>query len=346
MKSVCYQGHGTVGLSEVARPVLQQPDDVVLRVEAAAICGSDVHLIQGHMGALPVGTVLGHEFVGVVEEAGPAVSRFAVGDRAVAACTTACGHCWYCRRGFHCQCPGRSAFGHGPLIGQEIPGGQAEYVRVPVAHTNLHPVPDAVSDEQAIFVGDILATAYIAVQNADLRPGDTVAVIGCGPVGLLVAECARLFGAVAVIVIDTVDQRLKQAQHDGALTINSSRKDPIAEARNLTEGRGPDAVVDAAGGSATLRLALELVRPRGVVSVVGVPGDVEYAFPAGPIMAKEVAVRFGLGDPGLGPRLMTLIAAKRLDPARVISHRLPLSEAVYGYEIFQAREATKVLLVP
>jgi 2-desacetyl-2-hydroxyethyl bacteriochlorophyllide A dehydrogenase len=346
MKAVGYAGHGVVGLTEVARPVLQQPDDVVLRVEAAAICGSDIHLIQGHMGALPVGTVLGHEFVGVVEEVGPAVTRFAVGDRAVGACTTACGDCWYCRRGFHCQCPDRSAFGHGPLIGQEIPGGQAEYVRVPAAHTNLHSVPNAVGDDQAIFVGDILATAYVAIQNADLRPGDIVAVIGCGPVGLLVAECARLFGAAAVIVIDTVDRRLEQAQREDALTINSSRTDPVAEARDLTEGRGPDAVVDAAGGSATLRLALELVRPRGVVSVVGVPSDAEYTFPAGPIMAKEVAVRFGLGDPGLGPRLMTLIAAGRLNPARIISHRLPLSEAAHGYEIFQAREATKVLLVP
>ena len=346
MKAVTFEGHGAVAVRDVERPRLQDPEDVLLKVSAAAICGSDVHLISDHMGPLPVGTVLGHEFVGVVEEIGPGVSRFKVGDRVVAACTTACGECWYCLNGFHCQCQGRSAFGHGPLIGHELPGGQAEYVRVPVAHTNLHAVPHAVSDEQAIFVGDILATAYVAVRNAAVSPGDAVAVIGCGPVGLLVIECASLFGAAQVIAIDRVPQRLEQAGALGARAIDLGLADPVEAGRALVDGRGPDAVIDAAGGSATLNLALELVRPRGIVSIVGVPGDPQYTFPAGPMMAKEVTVCFGLGDPRVGPRLMELIAAGRLDPAKIISHRLPLTEAVRAYELFQAREATKVMLVP
>lgn len=345
MKAVAFGGDGTVVVQDVDPPVLEEESDALVRVSAAAICGSDIHLIHGHMGPLPRGTVLGHEFVGVVAEVAPGVTRFRPGDRVVAACTTGCGTCWYCRSGLHCQCEQRSAFGHGPLIGREIPGGQAERVRVPFADTNLHHVPDAVSDDQALFVGDILATAYVAARNAEFRPGDAVAVIGAGPVGLLALDCARLFGASTLISLDVVPERLELARARGAHPVEAGTADVIAVVRELTDGRGPDAVIDAAGGSATLNVALEAVRPRGVVSVVGVPGDASYEFPAGSMMAKEVTIRFGLGDPAAGPRLMALIASGRLDPATLVSHRLPLEDAAGGYELFQARRATKVLLV-
>lgn len=345
MKAVAFGGDGNVVVLDVDPPVLEEESDALVRVSTAAICGSDIHLIHGHMGQLPRGTVLGHEFVGVVEQVGPGVTRFRPGDRVVAACTTGCGTCWYCHNGFHCQCEQRSAFGHGPLIGREIPGGQAERVRIPFADTNLHRVPDAVSDEQALFVGDILATAYVAARNAEFRPGDAVAVIGAGPVGLLALDCARLFGASTLISLDVVPGRLELARARGAQTVDADAIDALAVVRQLTDGRGPDAVIDAAGGSTTLNVALEAVRPRGVVSVVGVPGDPTYEFPAGPMMAKEVTIRFGLGDPAVGPRLMALIANGRLDPSTLVSHRLPLEEAADGYELFQARKATKVLLL-
>jgi threonine dehydrogenase-like Zn-dependent dehydrogenase len=339
-------GQGRVAFRDDAiQPEIELPFDALVKVTTSAICGTDIHLLHGAVGELPTGTVIGHEFVGTIVEVGPAVRRFKVGDRVVATNQTACGVCWYCRKGFRSQCADRSAFGHGPLLGEDLSGGQAEYVRVPVADTNLHAVPTGVTDEQALFVGDIFVTAYAAARNADVHPGDTVAVIGCGPVGLLAIMCADVFGAARIFGIDRAPLRLEYAERVGAEPLNSATEDAEAVVKAKTEGRGADAVIDCAGGSATLNLGLSLVRPRGTVSVVGVPTD-DFALPGIATMVSEITIRFGIGDPSVAGRLMELMLAGRLDPTKIVSHRLPLEQAEEGYGLFETQQAVKVLLVP
>ena len=346
MRAVTYAGNGGVAFRDDAvQPQVESSFDALVKVAASAICGTDIHLLHGAVGELPNGTVIGHEFVGSVVEVGSAVRRFAVGDRVVATNQTACGICWYCRKGFRSQCATRSAFGHGPNFGEELSGGQAEYVRVPIADVNLHPVPEGVSDEQALFVGDIFVTAYAAARNACVQPGDTVAIVGCGPVGLLTIMCADMFGAARIFGIDRAKLRLEYADRVGAEPLDTTAEDAAAIVKASTGGRGADAVIDCAGGSATLNLALGLVRPRGTVSVVGIPMD-DYTLPGISTMASEVTIRFGIGDPSVAGQLMELMLAGRLDPTRIVSHRLPLEQAEEGYSLFESQSAVKVVLVP
>lgn len=346
MRAVTYAGRGSVEFRDDAtRPGIETPHDAIVEVTVAAICGTDIHLLHGALGELPVGTVIGHEFVGTIVEVGPAVRRFEVGDRVVATNQTACGICWYCRKGFRSQCANRSAFGHGPNFGEELSGGQAEYVRVPIADVNLHAIPDGVTDEQALFVGDIFVTAYAAARNAEVQPGDTVAVVGCGPVGLLTIMCADVFGAGHVFGIDRAPLRLEYVERLGAEPIDGTTSDPAAVVKQKTDGRGADAVIDCAGGSGTLNLALGLVRPKGTVSVVGIPMD-DYALPGIATMASEVTIRFGIGDPAVAGRLMELMLEGRLDPTKIVSHRLPLEQAEEGYRLFEDHQAVKVLVLP
>jgi len=289
---------------------------------------------------------MGHEFTGIIEDSDPAVAGLRPGDRVVASDVIACGGCWYCQQGWHYQCVNVSLFGYGTVVGGYVPGGQAEYVRVPFADVVLSKVCDALTDEQVLFVGDILSTSFMCAEAAQIAPGASVAVLGCGPVGLLAIQSALVLGARLVLAIDPDSRRQTAAQRFGArgLPYDGDLADHV---RTLTAGRGVDAVLDAVGTAQSLDTAVAISRPRGVISVVGVPQSTLTAFPAQAAFRKELAVRFVVGDPiSARDRLLALIAAGKLDPARIISHRMPLAEAAAAYDLFDRHEALKVVLHP
>ncbi len=340
MKAVVWRAPNEIGIEQVPDPVLQRPTDALVRVTTSAICGSDLHIFHGIVEGYEAGTVMGHEFVGVVEETGSDVTRVRPGDRVVAADFSADGTCWYCRRGQHWQCPNFAFFGDS----LSLPGGQAEYVRIPYADTTLVPVHDDISDEKAVFVGDILATAYAAVLNGGIRSEDTVAVIGCGPLGILAQLCARVLGTRRVVALDLVAKRLQFAEELGSLAIDASdgaREQVLA----ATDGRGADVVLECAGLESGLALALEVVRPGGVISAVGAHHAPVFPLPVRRMFRQELTLRWGLGNAVVyGTTLLDLIQREAIDPSLVITHRLNLSDAPRGYELFDKKEALKVVL--
>jgi alcohol dehydrogenase len=345
MKAVTYHDVGDFRVTEVARPQLGSSRDAVVRITLGAICGSDLHIYHGHV-PIEEGAVIGHEFVGVVEEVGPEIQSLRAGDRVVAPFYAACGHCHQCLRSWWSQCEQKATFGHGSYFGG-LGGGQAEYVVVPNADLNLAPIPDSVSDEQAIFVGDILATGFFAAERAEIRPGNTVAVVGVGPVGLMAVMCTQLFGPARVFAIDMVDSRLRLAEELGAEAIDSRVVNPQVEIQRHTAGAGADSVLECVGLLTAIETALHCVRGGGTVSSVGVPSRVSGDFPYLDVWMRDITYRAGWANVHAYVRpLLDLVAAGRLRPERIISHRMPLGEAVEAYRIFDKREATKVVLLP
>uniref|UniRef100_A0A7C2FRX2 Alcohol dehydrogenase n=1 Tax=Thermus islandicus TaxID=540988 RepID=A0A7C2FRX2_9DEIN len=343
MRAVLFQGPGEVRVGEVPEPALETPWDALVRVEWAGICGSDLHLYHGKIPMLP-GSVLGHEFVGVVEKVGEGVRGVRPGERVVGTFHVACGTCLFCRRREFHLCEKRGVYGYGPLFGN-LPGAQAERLRVPFADLNLRPLPPGLSPERALFAGDILATAYGALKNAGLRPGERVAVVGAGPVGLMAVEAAFLLGASRVLAVDRVEARLAFAQELGALPVHAGKENPARRVREETDGEGADVVVEAVGGAPTLALALELARPGGRISAVGVDNAPSFPFPLASGLVRDVTFRIGLANVHRHlDELLSLLAAGRLRPERVVSHVLPLERAEEGYRLFDRKEALKVLL--
>ena len=352
MKALVYNGPGEIRLADVPEPVLRQPSDAIVRVTATSICGSDVHILHGHMPGMMPGTIVGHEFVGVVEEVGSAVAGLRPDDRVAGPAAVWCGTCRTCRRGLPALCENRGIFGCGSLYG-DLPGAQAELVRVPYADLALQLIPPGLSDEQVIFAGDILATGYSAV--AGMTPGaravdqgDTVAVFGAGPVGLCAVAAARLFGPAHVVAVDLENYRLEMAARLGAdRVVDPAIEDPKAAIRDLTDGWGADVVVEAAGRPETLGTALAAVAPGGTVSVVGLFQE-SVPVPIPRLTQRNVTLRMGLGDLSQMALLLRLIEAGRLDLTPLITHRLPLDEGPRGYEIFEQRldGAIKVVLCP
>jgi 2-desacetyl-2-hydroxyethyl bacteriochlorophyllide A dehydrogenase len=338
MRGVVYRGPGVVAVEELPPPRLTHPRDAVVRVTRAAICGTDLHPYRGEIPGFAAGTVLGHEFAGTVHEAGVEVP-FEAGRRVFASDVIACGRCADCARGWHYQCPAVSLFGYSDVVGAYVPGGQAEYVRVPFADVVLSATPDGVADEQALFAGDVLTTGYAAARDADVTPGDLVAVVGAGPVGLLAAMCAAVSGAARVVVADPAPERRERAESAGFTAV------PPERLRASVGGRGADAVIEAVGSDAALGCALGAAGPRATVSVVGAHHSAAAPFPTGTAFARELTVRFTVGDPiALRAPVLALIGAGRIEPSSIVSHRLPLSEAVTGYELFDRRHAFKVVL--
>lgn len=342
--------HGTrraAVADDVATPRIEEPRDAVVRVVRSAICGTDLHPYRGEIDGFAPGTVTGHEFTGVVEAVGPEVRGLGPGDRVVASDIIACGHCRACSRGWHYQCDQVGLFGYSTVVGaRAYAGGHAEYVRVPFADTVLFPIPDDVSDERALFIGDVLATGYACAVGAEVRPGATVAVVGCGPVGLLALEAAWVLGAARVLAIDPLESRRKLAAERGACPVPAT-PDVEQQVADLTEGRGADAVLEAVGTDAALLSALNVVRPRGVVCAVGAHASETMPMPTRLAFAKEVTLRFAVGDPisDFEP-LMNLVRGGRVDPTFLISHRMPLAEAAEGFRLFDSGEASKVVLIP
>ncbi|MBL1099174.1 alcohol dehydrogenase family protein [Streptomyces coffeae] len=344
------QWHGTRRVAvadDVAVPRIEEPGDALVRVVRSAICGTDLHPYRGEIAQFTPGTVTGHEFTGVVEAVGPGVHGLKPGDRVVASDIIACGHCRNCRRSRHYQCERVGLFGYDTVVGtRAYPGGHAEYVRVPFADVVLLPIPDDVGDEQALFVGDVLATGYACAVGAEVRPGDTVAVVGCGPVGLLALEAAWTLGAARVLAVDPLESRRKLAAERGAHPVPDGPH-VAQQVIDLTEGHGADAVLEAVGTDASLLTALHVVGPRGVVCAVGAHASEALPMPTRLAFAKEITLRFAVGDP-ISDRetLMNLVRGSRIDPTFIISHRMPLSQAAEGFRLFDSGAAGKVVLIP
>jgi threonine dehydrogenase-like Zn-dependent dehydrogenase len=344
VKATVWRAPGRVELADEAWPEVVEPRDAVVRVQRAAICGTDLHPYRGEIPGFRPGTVMGHEFVGVVEAAGPEAG-VAPGARVVGSDVIACGGCWWCRRGAHYQCEQVSLFGYGEVVGTYVPGGQAEAVRVPFADTVLLPVPAGVDDDAAVFVGDVLTTGWAAAAQAEVAEGDVVAVVGCGPVGLCAALSARLQGASEVVGVDRQPGRRQVAADLGLVAAGPD--DARGVLGDLTGGRGADRVIEAVGHPAALTAALALVRPLGMVTAVGAHHEPAFPLDTGDAFGRELTLRFVVGDPiRWGGTVLDHLVAGRLDPTRVVSHRLPLDDVADAYALFDRGEATKVLLVP
>lgn len=345
MKAAVFHGPHDVRVEDVPAPEEIGPDEVLVRVDRSAICGTDLHPYEGHM-ELESEVILGHEFLGTVEAVGDAVGYVDVGDLVTSSCVATCGNCYFCRKGEPGRCAGMRMFGMGLALG-DLPGAQAEQVVVPWADRNLRKLPADVGDElldNLLFAGDIITTGYEAVKRA-FRPGDTVAVVGAGPVGLCAVMAAGVLGASQIIAVDSVPERLKLAESLGAVTV--SPKEAADAISDLTGWRGADVVVDAAGHPDALRATVSYVRMGGNVSIPAVYLHDEIALPWGDFFLKGVTITMGASHfHNHIDEVMALIIAGKLAPARIISHRMGLSEADEAYRLFAAREATKVVLDP
>jgi len=346
VRAVVYRDVRELAVEDVPEPRLEQPSDALVRITVAAICGSDLHFYNGKAPLSP-GDPIGHEGMGVVEEVGPEVERFRPGDRVVLSFDVVCGDCWFCRHGQTALCEDFRNYGAGPF-GGSLGGTQAERVRVPHADVNLLAVPDELSDEQALFVGDILTTGVYGAGISDIGPEDTVAVIGAGPVGFFCAQAASLHGPKAVVALDMAPDRLALAERVGAIPVNVREHNPQMAVCDLTEGRGADVVIEAVGSPSAYETAIEVVRRGGRVTVVGMFVIEQIQVPLGVYWSRALDIRFS----GICPihawweRAMEAVRAGRIDPLPIISHTLPLEEAVRGFELFDARQATKVVLKP
>jgi threonine dehydrogenase-like Zn-dependent dehydrogenase len=350
MKAITFHGVGDVRVDDVADPKIVDSADVVLRITTSAVCGSDLHQYHGRGGGLvATGAVMGHEFMGVVEEVGPAIRSLRPGDRVVAPFSVSCGRCEWCQRRLPTQCTttGRAVFGG--RFGTIFPGGQAERIRVPFADHLCEKLPAGMSDEDALFLGDILSTGYCCAENGGIRPGDTVAVFGAGPVGLLAMQSAQLFGPARIFAVDRVDYRLALARELGAEPVDLERGDPAEQLRALTGGWGPDVVLECVGHETPFTQAIQAVRAGGVVSSVGVYVEPSMGFPAREAFFKDLTLKMGICNARnyITP-LMKLVALGKLRPARIITHTMPLKDGPRGYAIFDRKEdrAVKVLLKP
>ncbi len=345
MKALTFQGAGDVKVTDVPKPAIKGSGDALVRVTLGSVCGSDLHILHGHT-PMNVGAVLGHEFVGVVEDVGSEVKRFKAGDRVVSSFFTSCGHCTLCRKGWFNQCVDKATFGHGEYFGG-LGGGQAEYVVVPNADHTMETIPAAMADEQAIFVGDILSTGYFGAERAEIKPGDVVAVVGAGPVGLMATMCSQLFGPARTFVIDMVDSRLEIAQELGGIPINTKLVHPVQAIEAETEGVGADSSIECVGLLPAVDTAIQCVRGGGTISMVGVPSAVLGDFPYMRMWLKSLSFRAGWCNVQAYMRpLLDLVAAGRLHPEKIISHRMKLDDAEEAYRMFEAREATKIVLTP
>ena len=347
MKAVTFVEIGKLEISDVPKPTIQDPTDVILKVTTTAICGSDLHVLEGRIPGMMQGGILGHEFIGTVEEVGPEVKNFKPGDRALASFLIPCGTCWYCKRGAYGQCDEVRVFGYGIFVG-DVNGGQTEYVRVPNADLSLHHVAEKLSDESALFAGDILTTGFHVADIAGIKEGDTVAVVGCGPVGLMAIQAANTFNPSAVYAIDSVDQRLEMASGFGAKPIDLRSQNAVVTCQDVTDGRGVDVVLECVGSSQALVPAFDMVRPGGTISVIGVHSEPEATIPLQMIFNKGIDLRMGgiANIPGRWDKVLKLIEDGELHPESIISHRMKLEDALTGYQLFGSREAMKVVLTP
>lgn len=338
MNAITFQGIETLVLEQVADPELVDDTDVIVRMTAAGICGSDLHPYFGKERGLDVGTVMGHELLGEIVETGSAVSAFAKGSRVVAPFTTNCGACFYCRLGLTARCERGQLFGW-VEGGEGLHGCQAEYVRVPHADATLVAVPDGLDDAVALLAGDILSTASFGADIASVSNGDVVVVVGCGPVGLLAIRTALDRGAREVIAVDRVASRLEMARQFGAIAANFETGEPRAEVDERTEGRGADAAIEAVGTAAATRTAADLLRHGGRIAALGVHAEAHLALPPGELYDRNFSYAAGRCPARhYMPASLDLASRESSLMGTLISHRLSLDEGVDAYRHFSARE--------
>jgi alcohol dehydrogenase len=334
MKALVYHGPGQKAWEEVPDPTIQDPNDVIVKVDTTTICGSDLHILKGDVPTVEKGRVLGHEAVGTIVEVGSGVAKFEVGHRVVVNCITTCGTCAYCRVGHpsHCQ----SAGGIGWLLGHLVDGTQAEYVRIPFGETSLHSIPETLTDEEVIFVSDIIPTGYeMGVLNGNVQPGNDVVVIGAGPVGLSAMVTARLKSPRRIIAVDLDDYRLGAAVELFGAThaVNSGKAGWLDEVRSLCRHGGADVVMEAVGIPPTLEAAFELVRPTGRIANIGVHGA-PVSMPIERLWIENITMTMGLVDAVTAPTLIELIEAGNLNVRPLATHRFKLDEMLDAYEVF------------
>jgi threonine dehydrogenase-like Zn-dependent dehydrogenase len=343
MRAVVFDRPGAVRMADLPEPALEEPGDAIVDVSLSAICGSDLHLYHGRMPIEPA-EPLGHEAVGVVGKVGPGVERHHPGDRVVVAFAVVCGTCWYCRNGEPSLCGRLRNIGFG-RFGGGLGGAQAERLRVPVADVNLLAVPDDVSDEAALMVGDVLTTGYYGASLAAIHAGETVGVVGVGPVGFFCIQAARSLGAVRVFALDRSPERLALAAAAGAVPV-AAGEGSMAVVRELTEGRGADAAVEAVGTLAAYEVARSVVRRGGRIVLLGVHGDEHLDVPLGAYWLRRLTLFFAGVCPvqAVWERAVAELRKGSMRVEPLISHRLPLELAPEGYSLFDRKEATKVLL--
>jgi alcohol dehydrogenase len=342
MKALVYHGPGQRGWDTVDDPTIIDQTDIVVQIDTSTICGSDLHILKGDVPETTPGTVLGHEAVGTVQEIGASVSTVAIGDRVLLSCISSCGRCRYCKESRYGQCLG----GGGWIFGHTINGLQAEYARVPFADNSVYKVPEHLSDEQVLFLSDILPTAYeVGVLNGKVAPGDVVAVVGAGPIGLAAILTASLYTPGRIVAIDLADGRLESAQHFGAdVTINNGREDALAQIMELTDGLGADVAFEAVGVPDTFELATELIRPGGRVANIGVHGH-SATLHLEKLWTRDVTITTGLVDTRTIPQLMMLVASGRLDPTVFATHHVSLGDTMSAYDTFADAANTGALKV-
>jgi alcohol dehydrogenase len=341
MKGYVFHGPGRSAWEDVPDPDVKEPSDAVVRVDAVTICGTDLHILKGDVPEVRPGTVLGHEAVGEIVEVGGDVRTVRPGDRVLVSCITACGRCRYCREGAYGQCLG----GGGWILGHLIDGTQAEYVRVPYADLSVHPLPGTLPDQDAVLLADILPTAYeVGVLNGCVRPGDTVVVVGAGPVGLAAVATARLFSPERVIAVDVAAARLEAARGMGADAVADAGEDPAQLVADLTGGLGADVVVEAVGLPETFEMCTRMVRAGGHVANVGVHGR-PATLHLEDLWIKNLTLTTGLVDTHSTPTLLRMASAGRLPLGDLVTHTFPLGRMEEAYDVFSRAAETGALKV-
>ena len=349
MKALVYKGPGKKSWEEVPDPAIKQPGDVIVKMQATTICGTDLHILKGDVPEVEVGRILGHEGIGVITEVGPAVTQLAIGDRVILSCVSSCGICSNCRQGLYSHCLDPEGIpGIGWIFGYMIDGTQAEYVRVPFAENSVYKIPDGVTDAEGILLSDILPTGFeIGVQYGNVKPGDVVAVIGSGPIGLSVVMTAALYGPSKVIAIDLDDSRLTRARDFGATdTVNSGDADWTEQVLALTDGLGVDVAIEAVGIPQTFTMATQIVRPGGNVANIGVHGKpVELAL--NELWIKNIDISMGLVNTNTLGMLLKLVAGHKLPAEKFVTHEFSFDQMLEAYEVFgnaADHKALKVLI--
>lgn len=341
MKALVYRGPGNKALEDRPKPAIRDAGDAIVRVTRTTICGTDLHILKGDVATCAPGRILGHEGVGVVDSVGAGVGSFKPGDRVLISCITACGRCDYCRRGMYSHC----ATG-GWILGNEIDGTQADYVRIPHADTSLYPIPAGADEEALVMLSDILPTGFeCGVLNGKVEPGGTVAIVGSGPIGLAALLTAQFYSPAEIIMIDLDDNRLEVAKRFGATcAINSGKGDAVEQVKAMTGGRGVDTAIEAVGIPATFLLCQDLVAPGGVIANVGVHGT-KVDLHLETLWSRNIAITTRLVDTATTPMLLKVVQSGKIDPAELITHRFKLDDILDAYDTFGRAAATGALKV-
>ena len=342
MQALVYHGPGEKEWESKSDPTIEQPTDAIVEIDTTTICGTDLHILKGDVPTVTDGRTLGHEAVGTVVESGSGVEDIQQGDKVLVSCISACGRCKYCRRGLQSQC----LSGGGWILGHLVDGTQAEYVRTPFADTSLYKVPEGLSDEQVLFLADILPTGFeIGVLNGGVKPGDTVVVVGAGPVGLAAIITAKLYGPGRIVAVDLDNSRLERAREFGAdVIINNSSENAVERVQEMTDGLGAEVVMEAVGVPATFELCTELVCPGGRVANIGVHGE-PATLHLETLWIKSITITTGLVDTYSTLTLLKLVSEGRLDPTGLTTHRFELNEIMEAYDVFADAANTNALKV-